>query len=72
MSEIKKSPSTTAGITVGELRRQLEIYPEDAELFFGGLTFHRLKLRGEKLVSMEFNEEVYRQHDGTLIANDVD
>jgi hypothetical protein len=67
-----KSPSTTAGITVGELRRQLEIYPADAELFFGGLRFYRLKSRGDKLVQLEFSEQVYRDKDGTLIAHDVD
>lgn len=45
-----KSPAMTAGITVGELRRQLETYPSDAELFFGGLRFSRLKSRGERVV----------------------
>ncbi len=43
-----KSPSTTAGITVGELRRKLASFPDDADLFFGGLRFSRLKSRGEK------------------------
>jgi hypothetical protein len=71
MSENKKSPATPAGITVGDLRRQLEGYPDDAELFFGGLRFYRLKSRGEKLVQLEFQEQVYREQDGTLVAIDA-
>lgn len=27
-----------AGITAGDLRRQLEIFPDDADLFIGGLS----------------------------------
>ena len=67
-----KSPSTTAGITVGELREQLKLFAGDAELYFGGLRFNRLKSRGEKLVQLEFHEQVYRDRDGTLTVEDLD
>jgi hypothetical protein len=65
-----KAPDTPAGITVGDLRRKLAAFPDDAELFFGGLTFYRLKSRGDLLVQLEFNESVYRDPDGTLVAQD--
>jgi hypothetical protein len=68
----KKSPATAAGITVRELVKQLRAFPADAELFFGGLRFNRLKSRGDLLVQLEFQEQIYREQDGTLIANDVD
>ena len=50
--------------TVGELRRQLALWRDDAPLFFGDggrntLTLFRLKDRGSKdepLVQVEFNE----------------
>lgn len=68
----KQSEEFLAGITVGDLRRQLKIYDQDADLYIGGLTFYRLKRRGPNLVSMEFNEIVHRDTDGTLVADDLD
>lgn len=62
----------TAGVTVGDLRRQLEIFPDDAELYMGGLRFYRLKSRGPQLVQLEFNEVVYRDADGALVAEDIE
>ena len=52
------------GISVGQLRDALAMYPDDAPLFFGtggqrSLTFYRVKNRGLKdspLVQVEFNE----------------
>jgi hypothetical protein len=45
-------------ITVGELRRHLNVFPDDWELFFGdgNLQFYRTKARGDKLVQIEFNQ----------------
>lgn len=43
--------------TVGDLRRQLESYPDDDEIGFeGGLTLGRVKRRGPNLVNIEFAE----------------
>ncbi len=67
----KTNKDLSAGITVGELRRELEVFPDDAELYFGGLTFYRLKTRGPKLVALEFNQQVYRHTDGTLVIEDL-
>lgn len=69
----KPSPKPShAGITVGEFRRQLAVFPDDADLYIGGLTFQRLKSRGPNLVALEFNEQVYRASDGTLVVEDVE
>lgn len=58
-------------MTVGALIDQLLVYPRDAEVSFGGgadaLTFYRFKLRGENLVQLEFNEQVYRDKSGELV-----
>ncbi len=48
-----------AGITVGKLKAELECWPDDMQLTFGGLTFYRLKQRGPELLQMEFNQTVY-------------
>jgi len=42
-----------AGITVGDLRRQLDIFADDADLFIGGFQFYRLKSGGPLLVQVE-------------------
>jgi hypothetical protein len=47
-------------MTIGELQDQLAKFPRDYEIFFSsgepGLTFFRLKQRGDKLVQMDFDE----------------
>ena len=46
-------------ITVGELRLHLKVFNDDYELYFGNgnLHFYRTKLRGDKLVQIEFDED---------------
>lgn len=61
--------NNNSGITVGELKKQLGYYADEDELYMGGLTFYRLKRRGENLVQLEFNEVVYKDSNGTLIIN---
>lgn len=61
-----------AGITVGDLVEQLRKFDSDCELTMGGLQFYRLKLRGEKLLQVEFAQQVYRDSKGKLIAEDVE
>ena len=43
-------------MTVGELKENLESWPNDWNIEFAGHTFYRLKQRGSQLVDMEFNE----------------
>ena len=60
----------SGGITVGDLRRRLDAFPDDAEVSFGGLTFYQLRTRGPNLVLMEFSQTVYRTDDGKLVVKD--
>jgi hypothetical protein len=53
------------GITVGDLREQLKVFPDDAELSFSGVRFYRLKDRGNSVVQLEFQEQVYRENRPT-------
>jgi hypothetical protein len=61
-----------AGITVGQLKAELEGWPEDMELTFGGLTFYRLKQRGPELLQMEFNQTVYLDSEGIVRVGEHD
>ena len=52
-------------MTVGELKERLERWPDDYEITFSGvMDFNRLKMRGDKLVDMEFNQTVYCDGEG--------
>jgi hypothetical protein len=53
-------------ITIGELIDHLKVFDKDSELIFGSdeLTFYRTKNRGEKIVQIEFNEQIL---DGKII-----
>jgi hypothetical protein len=53
-------------ITVGDLVKQLSVFDQSKELFFGGLEFYRLKDRGEH-VQVEFSETVYRDNTGKIV-----
>lgn len=58
-------------ITVGDLKRHLEAFGDEMEIFFGceELEFYRLKQRGENLVQLEFNQTVYADSDGQVIVD---
>lgn len=43
---------------VKDLKEHLGEYPDDWDIEFNGLTYCRLKKRGETLVNMEFNEQI--------------
>lgn len=58
-------------ITVGELIERLGSFPSDATLYFSGLDVYRLKQRGEKLVQVEFNQPIHRDHSGQIIVENV-
>lgn len=70
MEETTKGGRHTAGVTVGELIDQLSGFGRERELYMGGLEFYRLKDRGD-VVQLEFNQQVYRDRNGKLIAHDV-
>ncbi|HRQ71786.1 MAG TPA: hypothetical protein PLU35_02030 [Phycisphaerales bacterium] len=59
------TPSQSHTITVSQLRKELENWPDDFEVqFAGGLEFYRFKVRGERLVQIEFNQSVYKDRNG--------
>ena len=62
-------------LTVGELIDHLAVFRRDAEVIFGGspgaLTFNRTKRRGEGLVQIEFEQQVYHTDDGNLVVDDI-
>jgi hypothetical protein len=49
-------------MTIGELKEKLKGLPDDYQIIFGceELEFYRLKIRGEKLVQVEFNQNIYK------------
>jgi hypothetical protein len=64
-------------ITVGKLISELKSAPIDALVVFGGehpfgLEFYRVKMRGEKLTQIEFNQQVYRDEKGEWVVDDLD
>lgn len=53
-------------LTIGDLKEMLREWPDTIEIqFSGGLEFHRLKWRGDGLVQVEFNENVWRDSNGS-------
>lgn len=66
---VSKNPITV------KLVDRLSVFPRDADVSFGGgldtLTSYRFKMRSEKFVQLEFNEQVYRDRSGELIVEDV-
>ena len=58
-------------ITVGELKELLEGFTDDTELYFSGFDFYRVKRRGEKVVQIEFNQQVYKDSSGKVVIEDV-
>lgn len=57
-------------ITVGQMKRELELFDDDMELGFCGLDFYRLKKRGEDLVQVEFDQQVTIDNEGRVIIDD--
>jgi len=49
-------------MTIGELKDELEDWPEGDEIIFGceELEFYRFKKRGADTVQLEFNQTIYK------------
>lgn len=57
-------------ITVGDLINALKNQDPNAELYFGGLDYYRVKYRGPNTVQIEFNQPVYLdENDHVVIEN---
>lgn len=59
-------------ITVGKLRQELRLWKDDDLICFSGLTFSRVKRRGEHLAQLEFTEQVYRDESGTVVVQTLE
>lgn len=58
-------------ITVKELISQLRLHDADAEVYFQGLSFYRVKSRGETICAIEFRESPVKKDDKFLIFQRV-
>lgn len=58
----EKRPIPT--ITVGQLREELAPWHDNDLISFSGLSFYRVKGRGEQLAQIEFNELIYLDDAG--------
>jgi hypothetical protein len=49
-------------MTIGELKDELEAWPDSCEIIFGcqELEFYRIKKREDDLVQLEFNQTIYK------------
>ena len=56
-------------ITIKDLKKHLELFPDDAELDFSELTFYKTKSRSadNKLIQIEFEEVKQYDKDGNII-----
>lgn len=63
---------TSPTITVGQLKAQLSMYPDDHELCFSGLTFKGLKQRSDDMVQIEFVEPVNRTRECRVVVETQD
>lgn len=59
-------------ILLKDFLAQLNGLPDDTRIGFSGLNFYRPKWRGEKMINIEFNEQVYRNSNGDLVAVDLE
>lgn len=64
-------PTENQLMTVGQLKRQLAGLPDDGKIFFGceSLSFHRIKMRGDKYFQIEFNQTVYDDKEGNVFID---
>lgn len=67
--EMTHEPPT---ITVGELREQLSQWKDEDRISFSGLTFYRIKGRGESLAQVEFNQPVYLDERGRVVVQNLE
>jgi hypothetical protein len=56
-------------ITVGELLDQLKGIDRNTRISFSGLDFYRIKRRGQNLLQIEFNQQVYLDESGNVVVD---
>lgn len=58
-------------MTVGDLKRHLQVYSDDWEIEFSRLSFYRVKERGPNLAQVEFCEPFERLHNPQTGQDDL-
>lgn len=59
-------------VSVGEFMEELKVFDKNARLSFSGLDFYRLKMRGDDLIQVEFNQQVYKDSNGKVIVENLE
>ncbi|QDU51206.1 hypothetical protein [Gimesia panareensis] len=66
-------PEEYPKMTVQEFKLLVERLPSDHDLIFSnGLSFYRFKQRDEKLIQLEFGENIYRDKNGDWCVDSID
>ena len=55
-------------IDLQSLLDTLNALPKDTRVGFSGLTFYRVKWRGQTMVNIEFSEHVHRNSKGEVVV----
>jgi len=71
MLKNNRKSENVSGLTVGCLKDAIAGLDDDCEIGLGGLTFYRIKKRGENLAQMEFNEQVYVNDLGRIVIDEM-
>ena len=58
-------------IPISQLLQELSGLPADCEISFSGLTFYRVKQRGEKLAQIEFAQQVFLDEQGRVVVQNL-
>ncbi len=59
-------------MTVGELRRELAVYDDDDLVDFSGLDFCQMRPCSDKMVLIEFNQQVCRNSKGEVTVQNLE
>lgn len=57
-------------IDLGTLLEQLQQFPPETRVYFGGLDYYRVKKQNPSLIHIEFNQSVYRTAADLLVVED--
>jgi len=68
MSESNAKDLFIPTIPVGQLKKELEVFPDDWEISFSGLEYNGLKSRGNTVVQLQFTPHVYRTREGNVVV----
>ncbi len=66
------SSNETPTVELGDLLDALQGYPRTTRVSFSGLTFYRVKQRGDDLVQIEFNQQVFLDGRGNVVVQNLE